>query len=262
MANFRLTSKEKKDYNNLLSTAKRRIKSAKEKGYDISNAVDLTTLSKIENREQFKELNAQLKTFKFNRNYKYVQLGDGNYVPEKDYVEVKTQNRIANLLREQKRKKIHALEDSITPGNVILSKYEYGQRASTSDIQDLPKIPTAKKIPTLSRFKQLQKYMKEKSDKEFLDKVANRGRDNFLKTLEELIPGSDEVVKLFKEMDVEEFWFMYKSYDEFARIFYGSKQDELEEQGITTSYQAPKITELLSKYDQFQKEKEKAKNKR
>lgn len=261
MVKFRATEKELREYKNLLSTAKRRINTANMKGYDISNDINLVTLSKIENKKQFNELKAQLKTFKHSRQYKYVQLGDGSYVPEKEYEQVKTQNRIANFLRDKKRKQIHKLEDAITKEDVILSKYEYGQRQSTADIQNLPPIPKPKGIRNLARFQQLKKHMEQKSDRKYLDEVANRGRENFLRTLEQLVPGSEEMVAIFRSMDVEEFWFMYKKNEEFARVFFGSKQDELRQMGVETTYEPPKVTELRSAYESFEKEKEEARNK-
>lgn len=262
MAKIRLSKADRKLYSNIRNRVNYRIKSAQQKGFDISNEISLPRLNSIKTREEYNSIVSQAKSFIYSRDYKYVQLGDGSYVPQKEFDTVKTQNRIANLIRRQKRKKIHALEKVIKGEEPILSKYEFGERASTSDIQDLPKITSPKKIPSLSRFKNLKKFMAEKSDAEYLEKVAERGRENFLNTLEELVPNSDVVSDLFASMPVEEFWFMYKSYSDFSRVFFGSKQDELQEQGIETTYTPPKVTELLSRYEAFQRDKKNASNKK
>ena len=260
MVKIRLTKADKKNYSNIRNRVNYRIKQAQQKGYDISSEISLPRLNTIKTRKEYNAVLKQANSFLFSRQYKYVQIGDGSYVPQKEFDELKTNNRIANILRKKKRKQIEQLEKVIKGEETILSKYEYGERASTSDIQDLPKITSPKKIPSLNRFKNLKKFMKEKSDKEYLEMVAERGRQNFLETLGELVPNSEAVSELFSKMPVEEFWFMYKSYSDFSRVFFGSKQDELEEQGIETTYTPPKVSELLSRYEAFQRDKKNASN--
>lgn len=268
MAKFTPRLNDKKEFNRLKARAKRVIKKAKEHGFDISNDIDLPkSINHFKTRKEFNSYIEKLNHWSHpsNMSHQYVKTKRGDYITKKEEQTFKLITSAINEKRKRENKKIRQLRknlglnpDGSLGKQVIIHKKVYNV---TDDGLQLPLKSPDKHLSRESFLKRLSQRTKQ-SQPNYGNERQEQMRSNFLNLIKDLYgDDANEIVAKFKSMHFEDFFTMYRQFDEFQSVFFASGQEELANMGIQTTYKPPKILELESYYEQYINMKNKTNNK-
>lgn len=242
---IRFTKNDKTEYDKLVRNSKAKIKRTfKNYGIDLSNEITIPKVSDFKTRKEFNEFKSQIKNFtnRNNTNYQFVKNKYGVVASKKEINEARRTANIARRVAKKVEKQVANkpfMQGGKESGTVKQRMLQMG-KPNVAGIYIPPKFDFDK-IHSRRQFTEKVENLTERSDPQFLNKRAEKMKENYIKSLNENFNSdSNDVIQMVLQVPASDFFELYIMNDEMEFAYHYT-----EEEGLT---HLAKISSVLTKY--------------
>lgn len=224
-------------------------RTSKNYGVDLSDEVELPTLDQFKTRKEFNEWKESVYNFtnRANTEYQFKKNEYGVVASKKEINQIERDTKKAQKIAEELQKKASEkpfISGGKEQGTVGQRMMQMG-RPNTGGIYRPPDFDFDK-IRTKKQLQEKKKNMEERSDPDFVDKRAERLKENYIKLLgEKYNSDADDLIDSIRSIPGGDFYELFLMYEELQFEFeYTEEQTKANlerKMGIIQSYHDGKI---------------------
>jgi hypothetical protein len=225
---IRFTKNDRKEYARLVRNTKAKIKrTIANYGINLTNEIKIPSIEEFTSRKEFNDFKDKQKVFtnRANRNYQFVK-NEFNVVATKKEVDtVKRNTEKAQKIAEKITKNIEQ-KPSTLHGTVGQLMKQMAKPESMTGISR-PKDFDFEKIRTRKQFEDKMKNMEERANERFYSQKMIKGKEAWMKLVEETFNASTDVMELLEQIPPDDFYELYLQEDAFSfNYFYTEEEGE------------------------------------